>query len=125
MTNSVIAWLEAKLSELKTNPVVETVETDVEAIGSSAIAYIEQNGGKAAYSLAMSFLAGVATGTPWATIGADFLTQAETAGITIAKGAESVILAQAQADLVAQGTIVAPTTGVTAPVTPPVAAPAA
>ena len=59
----------------------------------------------------MSVLTGAATGTSFAAIGASVVAQGEGAGISIAKGAESIVIAQAQADLVAAGTIAAPTTG--------------
>lgn len=126
MTNvfeELVTDAEALVAKLKTNTVVATVETDLKAIGASAGNYIKNNGLTALYAIAMSVLTGAATGTPWATIGATVVTQGEAAGISIAKGAESIVLAQAQADLVAAGAIVAPTTGtvVASPVTPSVA----
>lgn len=111
MTTAIVTWLEAKLAEFKANPEVQTVETKVEAIGSSALAYIKSNGLTDLYQIALSVLAGAATGTPWATIGATVVSQGETAGISIAKGAEGIVIAQAQADLIAQGTLASPTTG--------------
>ena len=63
------------------------------------------------YALAKAALLGAATGTPWATIAATVVTQGEAAGIQIAKGAETIVLAQAQADLIAAGNLVAPSTG--------------
>lgn len=126
MTNvfeELVTDAEALVAKLKTNTVVATVETDLKAIGASAGNYIKNNSLTALYAIAMSVLTGAATGTPWATIGAAVVTQGEAAGISIAKGAESIVLAQAQADLVAAGAIVAPTTGtvVASPVTPSVA----
>lgn len=111
MSNAIINWLETELNKLKSNSIVETVETDAVAIGTSALAYIKTNGLTDLYQIAMSVLTGAATGTPWATIGATVVSQGEAAGISIAKGAESVVLAQAQADLIAAGTIVSPTSG--------------
>lgn len=121
MTNilsEIEADAEALLAKIKGNAVVKTVEEDAKAIGSSALAYIKANGGTALYNIAMSVLVGAATGTPWATVGATVVTQAEAAGISIAKGAESVVLAQAQADLVAAGKLIAPTTGAVVAATP-------
>ena len=118
MTNAVISWLETQLDKLKSNPVVETVETDAEAIGVSALNFIKTQGLQDLYNIAMSVLTGVATGTPWATVAATVVTQGETAGITIAKGAESIVLAQAQADLIAAGKLVAPSTGTVVTATP-------
>lgn len=116
MSNAFIEDVKADVAALynkfQANTVVHTVETDAKAIGASALSYIEKNGLTNLYQIALAALTGAATGTPWATIGATVVSQGEAAGISIAKGAESIVLAQAQADLVAAGTIVAPTTGV-------------
>jgi hypothetical protein len=111
MTNAVITWMEAELAKLKASSEVQTVESDVESIGSSALTYIKTNGLTDLYQIAIAALAGAATGTPWATISATVVSQGEAAGISIAKGAETIVLAQAQADLIAAGKLVAPSTG--------------
>lgn len=113
MTNIIISFFEGELAKLKAAiaPVEQTVVTDAEAIGKAALSYIESNGLKALYAIAVSALAGAVTGTPWATLSATVLSQGEAAGISIAKGAETIVLGQAQADLLAAGTLVAPTTG--------------
>jgi hypothetical protein len=113
MTSEVIAKIEAFFEEIKTDlqPVETEVVTDAKAIGTSALAYIKSNGLTELYSIAKSALLGLATGTPWATVAADVVSQGEAAGIAIAKGAETIVLAQAQADLIAAGTLVAPSTG--------------
>lgn len=131
MTNAVVTWLKNELAKIEANPEVQTAETDVKAIGTSALNFIKTNGLTDLYQIALAVLAGAASGTPWATIGATVVKQGEEAGISIAKGAEAVVIAQAQADLVAAGTIVSPTSGaVVAPspstvVAAPVTAPAA
>lgn len=124
MTLEIITTLENDISGLftkaKESAVVQTVETDAVAIGTATLNYIKTNGLTDLYNIALALLAGAATGTPWATIGATVVSQGEAAGITIAKGAESIVLAMAQADLIAAGKIVAPTSGavvVAAPVT--------
>lgn len=114
----------ALLGKIKSSAAVKTVETDVQAIGKSALSYIENNGLKDLYQIALAALTGAATGTPFAAIGATVLKQGEAAGISIAKGAEGIVLAQAQADLVAAGSLASPTSGTTvaaAPVTDPAA----
>jgi hypothetical protein len=110
MTATIITELEGFLAGLKTKytPEIKTAENDVKAIGSSALNYIETNGLKDLYTIAMSVLAGTAAGTPWATTMATVVTQGEAAGIAIAKGAESVVLAQAQADMIAAGQLLPP-----------------
>ncbi len=109
MSNEIVAWLKAELTKFR--PEIKIVENEGHAIVSASISYIEKNGLQAVYGLATALLTGAATGTPWATLMASLLAQAETAGITIAKGAESIVLGQAQADLIAAGTLIAPSTG--------------
>lgn len=97
-------------SNAKASAIVKEVEEDAEAIGSATLNYIKDNGLQALYKMALGLLAGIASGTPWATVGAALVAQGEAAGITIAKGAEAIVLAQAQADLIAIGQITSPTT---------------
>lgn len=109
--------LKADVSKLynkfQDNTVVHTVEVDAKAIGASALDYIEKQGLTALYNIATAALQGAVTGTTWAMIGATVVAQGEAAGIAIAKGAESIVLAQAQADLIAAGKLISPTTGTT------------
>jgi hypothetical protein len=115
MTNAFITDIENIPAEVKswfeTSPTVHTIETDGEAIATSAWTYIKSNGLTTLYSMAMALLTGAATGTSFTALGTQLLQQGETAGIQIAKGAEGIVLAQAQADLVAAGSIVSPTSG--------------
>lgn len=115
MTLAIITDIENLLAKLKadTAPEVAAVETDVEAAGSAAWAYIKANGLTDLIAIAKSALLGVATGTSYATILATVVTEGESAGITIAKGAESIVVAAAQADLIAVGQLPAPSTGTT------------
>lgn len=108
MSNEVVTWLKTELAKFEASPVVITVETDVEQAGTSALAYIKTNGLQDLYAFATTLLAGIATGTPWGVLLTSLTAQAITAGITLAKGAEGVVLAQAQADLIAAGKIAAP-----------------
>lgn len=107
--NDIKADVAAVEAEFK--PEIKTVENDAKAIGASALAYIEANGLKDLYAIATAALTGAATGTSFATIMASVVTSGEAAGITIAKGAEAVVVAQAQADLVAAGSLASPSTG--------------
>jgi hypothetical protein len=108
-----LADAEALVAKAKTalSPEIKTAENDAKAIGEAALSYIEQNGLTDLYSIATSALAGAATGTSFTAVLSDVVTQGEAAGITIAKGAEAVVVAQAQADLVAAGTLASPSTG--------------
>ncbi len=126
MSIEIITWLEGEIARLKGTATVQKVETDVVAIGTSALNYIKNNALTDLYNIALAVLTGAATGTPWATLGATVVTQGEAAGIAIEKGAESIVLAQAQADLIAAGTLVSPTSGavVTSAAVTPSAAPA-
>jgi len=115
MTNKFVQELKddftAFYNKFQSAPIVHETEVEVRAIGASALGYIEHNGLTALYSIALAALSGAATGTSWATIGATIVSQGEAAGITIAKGAEAIVLAQAQADLVAAGKLISPTSG--------------
>ncbi len=127
MTAAFISEIKADIAALynkfQDNPVVHEAETEAKAIGASAANFIKTQGLTDLYQIALAALTGAATGTPWATIGATVVSQGEQAGIAIAKGAESIVIAQAQADLIADGKLIAPTSG--AVVTPtPVTAPA-
>lgn len=107
MTNAIFEKIDAFIASLKAEftPEIKTVENDAKAIGASALAYIENNGLNDLYTIATSVLSSVASGTAWGTVLSAVVTQGEAAGITIVKGAESVVVAQAQADLIAIGTI--------------------
>jgi uncharacterized membrane protein (UPF0136 family) len=115
MTNIIITDIEEDFDALKAKIEGSTTATVIiqkaEDIGVATWNYIKTNGLTALYSMATALLAGAATGTPFTTLAANLAAQAETAGISIAKGAESIVLAQAQADLVAAGTLVSPSTG--------------
>jgi hypothetical protein len=111
MSNEVVTWLKSELAKFEGSTAVKTVETDVEAAGTSAVSYIKTNLLTELYTLGKSLLLGAATGTSWATLAATLLAQGEAAGLTIAKGAETIVLAQAQADLIAAGSLAAPSTG--------------
>lgn len=98
---------------------VMAVEKDVKEIGTETVNYIKTNGLQDVYTLATALLAGAATGTPWATLGATLVTQAESAGIALAKGAEAIVLGQAQTDLIAVGKLISPTSNaIVASITP-------
>lgn len=97
----VVGDLKAFVTRLEGTKTVQTAETEVKAIGSAALSYISANGLKDLYAIAMSALSGAATGTAPEAIAATVLSQGEAAGIAIAKGAEQVVIAQAQADLAA------------------------
>lgn len=107
MTNKLIADIKAIIAEFEAD--ATPVENDVKAIGSSALSYIETNGLQDLYQIALSAVAGAVAGAPWAATLATIESQAVTAGKSIEKGAVAVVAAQAQADLIAAGTVAAPT----------------
>lgn len=127
MTNIIITDIEEDFDALKAkiegNTTATVIIQKAEDIGVATWDYIKANGLTALYSMATALLAGAATGTPFTVLAANLVSQAETAGISIAKGAESIVLAQAQADLVAAGQLASPSTGAVV-VTPPAPAPA-
>lgn len=105
-------------SKLKSSTILHNVEEEGEALIQSGWNYIKTNGLMAAYTICVSVVKGAATGTPWATLCATAVEQIEQAGITIFKGAETIMMAQAQADLIAAGKIIAPSTGETVSLPP-------
>jgi hypothetical protein len=111
MSSAIVIYLKAELAKLEAllSPAEKVVVADAEAIGTSAVTYIKSNGLTALYTIATQTLLGTASGTPWLTLMASVVTQAEAAGMTIIKGAESVVLGQAQADLIAAGKLLPPT----------------
>ena len=98
----------AIFAEVKATPIVAAVETDIKTAGLATLNYVEKNGLQAAYQIALSVVAAATAGTPWGVIISAIETQALAAGKTLASGAGSILAAQAQADLVALGTIAAP-----------------
>lgn len=126
MTNALITEIKNLIADFESSPVVKTAETDVEAAGTAAWQYIQTNGLTDLIGIAKGVLLSVATGSPYTAILSEVVTQGEAAGISIAKGAEAIVVAQAQADLIAVGQLVSPSTGATvAPVTVEPATPAA
>lgn len=106
MSNEVIAWLESELAKFR--PEIKIAENDAKAIGSSAVNYIKANGLSDLYQIATTVLTSIAAATPWTTVLSTVVSQGEAAGIAIAKGAEVVVVGQAQADLIAAGTLLPP-----------------
>lgn len=119
MTSAFIGDVDAFFAKIKAEfaPVAGIAVSDAEAIGDAAFNYIKTNGLADLYKIATAALLGAATGAPWATTLATVVSQGESAGVAIAKGAEAVVLAQAQADLMAAGSLVTPTGTTLSPVT--------
>ncbi len=110
MTSAVILDVEDFINKIKAEfqPEVKAVENDVKAAGSAALAYIEKNGLQDLYQIALTVVGAAATGTPWGTVLATVVSTAVTDGKAIEAGAVAVVTAQAQADLVAAGTLLPP-----------------
>lgn len=66
--------------------------------------YLKANVPDEAIKLAEALLASAVAGTPWATLIATLITQAEAAGIKLAEQAATVALNSAQNNLIATGT---------------------
>lgn len=115
MTNAIITdienWFDELKADLSSSTVVQTVESDVSALALSGWNYIKTNGLTDVYQLALTLLTGAAAGTAWGTLMSTLVTQAEAAGKSLLAGAESIVLGQAQADLIAAGKLIAPSTG--------------
>lgn len=90
--------------------VVDEVDTVIEP----GIAYLKANAPAAAITLGESLLAGAVAESPWATLIASLITQAEQAGITLTENAAKVVLNTAQNNLIAKA-VDAPAAPVPAP----------
>ena len=90
------------------DPAVDAAVTDAEVIGKSALDFIKTNGLQDLYQIALTVVGAAATGAPWAGTLAAITAQAVADGKTIITGAEAVVAAQAQADLIAAGKLLAP-----------------
>lgn len=110
MTNEIIAEFEAVFAKVKAalTPAVETVEADAEAIGSATLSYIKANGLEDLYQLALTIVGGAVAGTPWTATLAAVAAQGITDGKQLEQGAVAVVAAQAQADLISAGKLLAP-----------------
>jgi molybdopterin biosynthesis enzyme len=89
-------------------PALTVAETDAKAIGNSALTYIKTNGLQDLYQIALTVVGAAAPGASWATTLASIEAQAIAAGKTLLSGATAVVAAQAQADLIAAGTLLPP-----------------
>jgi hypothetical protein len=105
MTAALIADAEALLAKLKAefSPEIKVAENDAHAIVSDAASYIKTNGLQDLYQIALTLVGGMAPGASWATVLTSIVTQATADGKTLLAGAEGVVAAQAQADLLAAG----------------------
>lgn len=95
-------------AEAALKPAEQEFVQDVEAAGSATASYIKANALQDGYKIALSVVGGAATGQPWATTLATILSEAKTAGVAILQGAEAILGAQAQADLIAAGKLLPP-----------------
>ena len=110
MTSAIITDVDDFIAKIKAEfqPEVKAVENDVKSAASATLAYIEKNGLQDAYQIALTVVGAAVAGSPWgATLTA--VTSAVVAdGKTIESGAVAILASQAQADLIAAGTIAAP-----------------
>lgn len=115
MSLAIIEEIEAFAASLRAKyaPEVKVVENDVHGIITDAVSYIKVNGLADLEQIAISLVAAMVPGTSWPLVLAAIKAQAIAAGVKLLDGAEAVVAAKAQSDLIAMGTIA-----------PPVAAPA-
>lgn len=110
MTNHgvIINWLEDVIDKIKTSPVTAVVEADVEQAATATVNYIKTNGLQDAYQIAMTVVAAALPGGTWTGVLASIEAQALAAGKALLSGSSAVLAAQAQADLIAAGKLIAP-----------------
>lgn len=110
MSNPIIIEIETLLGKLKAavTPAVETAEADVVSAGKATLDYIKTNGLQDLYQLALTAVAAAVPGASWTAVLASIEAQAVADGKQLASGATAVVAAQAQADLIAAGKLLAP-----------------
>lgn len=110
MTNTIIREIKALIAKFEeaVDPAVDAAVTDVETIGKSALDYIKTNGLQDLYQIALTVVGGAVAGAPWVGTLAAITAQAAADGKALLTGAEAVVAAQAQADLIAAGKLLPP-----------------
>lgn len=106
-----LSGLKAKLSPAVQEE-VKVVENEGHAIITDAVTYIKANGLQDLEKLAITFVTALAPGASWGAMLLALKAQAITDGITLVQGAEAVVAAKVQGDLIAVGTLPAPTPAV-------------
>jgi hypothetical protein len=96
------------------SPAITVAKADLSAAGSATASYIKTNVLDDAYQIAVSVVGGAVVGQPWTTTLATIVTEVKAAGKTIVAGAEAILGAQAQADLIAAGKLLPPVSSTTA-----------
>lgn len=109
MSLEIIAEIEASLTKLKSyfSPTIKSeikvVENEVHAIVTDAVSYIKTNGLHDLEQLAITFVSALLPGGSWVTMLSALKAQALADGIAIVEGAEAIVSAKVQADLLVQG----------------------
>lgn len=108
MTSEVITWLKAELAKFEGSTAVQTVETDAKEVESASWNLIKTQGLQDVYQIAETELLAAIAGTPWTAVLTGIETAAIAAGKALGKEVIASIGAQAQADLIAAGKLLAP-----------------
>ncbi len=87
---------------------VKAVENEAHTIITDAVSYIKANGLHDLETLAITFVSALVPGASWSAMLGALKTQAVADGVTLVEGAEAVVAAKVQADLLVQGKIAAP-----------------
>lgn len=106
MEIGIVGWLKNEL--VKFRPGIKIVENEFHEDAAAAWGYIQKNGLHDAYLLATTLLQGEAAATPWGVLLAQLGAEALKMGKDLVDGEKALILAQAQADLVAAGKLLPP-----------------
>lgn len=111
MTNileTIYADAKALVAKIEGSQIAQEAEKDVEAAGSATLNFIKTNGLQDLYQIALAVVSAMA-GAPWAATLASIETQAVTDGKQLIAGATATVASLAQADLIAAGKMIAPT----------------
>lgn len=110
MSAEIITWLKNEAAKLEAEfaPEIKTVENDAHEIVTDAVSYIKANGLQDLEQIALTIVAAMVPGASWTGVLANVKAQAVTDGVKLLEGAEAIVAAKVQADLIAIGSIAAP-----------------
>lgn len=104
---ALVAKIEAEFSPA-VQADVKAAENEVHTIVNDAKSYVEVNGLQDLEQLAITAVTAMVPGASWAVMLGALKTQAVAAGVKLVDGAEAVVAAKVQGDLLAVGKIAAP-----------------
>ena len=102
---SILADAKALIVRLESEfqPEIKTAENDAHAVVTDAVSYIKVNGLQDLEQIALTLVAAMVPGASWTGVLAAIVAQAKTDGVKLLDGAEAIVAAKVQGDLLAIG----------------------